>query len=154
MRRMAADSFAHLVSQLQRLQSAGAMPARVRSQALHIIVVEDDDWYRDYLTDNLRERDFDVIGVADGTAFNAVWETRSADIVILDIELGAGKDDGLVIASRLLRSSSCGVVMVTAKGEMSDRLHGLGIGADAYFAKPVSIDELAITLTNLGRRLG
>jgi DNA-binding response OmpR family regulator len=44
--------------------------------------------------------------------------------------------------------------MVTAKGEMDDRLVGLGIGADAYFSKPVNINELAMTLFNLGRRLG
>jgi DNA-binding response OmpR family regulator len=59
----------------------------------------------------------------------------------------------MTIATKLRKVSSCGIVMVTARGEPDDRLAGLGIGADAYFSKPVNINELAIILTNLGRRL-
>jgi DNA-binding NarL/FixJ family response regulator len=153
MRRMETESFADLVRKLQRLQSAGKAPAGAQSGPLRIIVVEDDSWYRSYLTDNLRERRFEVTGVADGVEFNAAWAECPADIVILDIDLGSGKDDGLAIADRLLSSSSCGVVMVTARGELDDRIKGLSVGADAYFSKPVSIEELTISLVNLGHRL-
>ncbi|MEI8351516.1 MAG: response regulator [bacterium] len=153
MRRMEVDSFAELVTQLRRLHPAEALPAPASLGPLRIIVVEDDQWYREYLTDNLKAREFAAIGVADAAEFRAAWAEQPADIVMLDIELGADQEDGLAIATGLRASSSCGIVMVTARGEMDDRLAGLGIGADAYFSKPVNISELVITLTNLGHRL-
>ncbi len=153
MRRMEVDSFAELMSQLQRLQSARVTPQAGRSEPLRIIVVEDDRWYREYLTENLQERDFTVIGVADGANFEAAWAKHPADIVILDIELGHNKENGLTIATRLLAGSACGVIIVTSRGESDERIRGLSIGADAYFSKPVNIEELAICMANLGRRL-
>ena len=153
MRRMEVDSFAELVTQLERLHPAEALPIPAQFGPLRIIVVEDDQWYREYLTDNLNARGFAALGVANGAEFRAAWAAQPADIVMLDIELGTGQEDGLAIATSLRTSSRCGIVMVTARGEMDDRLAGLGIGADAYFSKPVNISELVITLTNLGHRL-
>lgn len=153
MRRMGAASFADLVSQFQRVRSAGSIPAAARKAPLAVIVVEDDEWYRDYLTENLAERGFAVTGAADGEGFDAAWAIRPADIVILDIGLGTGKEDGLAIAARLRAGATCGVIMLTGRGELDDRIRGLSTGADAYFAKPVSIEELAISIANLGRRL-
>ena len=153
MRRMEVDSFADLVTQVRRLHPAEALLAPAQPGPLRIIVVEDDQWYREYLTDNLNAREFAAIGVADGAEFRAAWAERPADIVLLDIELGPDQEDGLAIATTLRQSSGCGIVMVTARGEMDDRLAGLGIGADAYFSKPVNINELAITIVNLGLRL-
>lgn len=152
MRRMMAESFAELVTQLQRV--AAEPPYNPTDLApLRIIVVEDDRWYREYLTDNLNLRDFTAIGVVDGAGFRTAWAEQPADIVLLDIELGSTGEDGLAIARELRASSRCGIVMVTARGEMDDRLAGLCIGADAYFSKPVNINELAITLANLRHRL-
>lgn len=153
MRRMEAASFADLVIQIQQLHPADMVPALAPSGPLHLIVVEDDQWYREYLTENLGTRDFDVTGVANGAEFWAAWSKRPADIVMLDIELGTDEENGLAIAAELRASSQCGIVMVTARGALDDRLAGLGIGADAYFSKPVNINELATTLANLGRRL-
>ncbi|MDP1870196.1 MAG: response regulator [Gallionella sp.] len=149
MSRMQVNSFAELVNQFNRLQTT--LPAR--TTPLHVIVVEDDEWYRDYLTDNLSERGYSSIGVVDGEGLRAAWAQKPADVVILDIELGQGKENGLALAARILSNCPCGVIMVTAKGAQDERLEGLSIGVDAYFSKPVNIDELSITLTNLGRRL-
>jgi DNA-binding NarL/FixJ family response regulator len=153
MRRMAVDSFAELVGHLQKFCFKDGV-SEAHSEPLRIIVVEDDQWYREYLTENLNALEFAVVGVADSATFRAAWAEQPADIVVLDIELGSDQEDGLTIATALRTSSRCGIVMVTAKGEMDDRLVGLGIGADAYFSKPVNINELAMTLFNLGRRLG
>lgn len=153
MRRMEAHTFADLVGQIQRLQLAQRTRDAGCSRPFRIIVVEDDQWYRDYLTDNLNEHGFNTVGVTDGEGFNAAWAESPADIVILDIELGANKENGIAIAARLLENSACGVIMVTAQGETGDRLKALGVGADAYFSKPVNINELALTITNLRRRL-
>lgn len=153
MRRMEAPTFADLIGQIQRLQLTQTTLDAERSRPFRIIVVEDDPWYRDYLTDNMNERGFVATGVSDGEGFNAAWAELPADLVILDIELGIDKENGIAIAARLLENTACGVIMVTAQGEPEDRLKGLSIGADAYFAKPVNINELALTITNLRRRL-
>ena len=153
MRRMEADSFAALVTQIQRLHSGSKLSAVGSLGPLHIIVVEDDQWYREYLTENLNSMEFSATGVANGIEFWAAWSEQPADIVMLDIELGPGQEDGLAIANKLRTLSTCGIVLVTARGEMDDRLTGLGTGADAYLSKPVNINELVITLKNLGRRL-
>lgn len=153
MRRMEVESFAELVTRIRCLYPAAGPEGAAHAEPLRILVVEDDQWYREYLTDNLNMRAFAARGVAGGAGFMAAWADQSADIVILDIELGAGQEDGLEIARDLRKTSDCGIVMVTARGEVADRLAGLGVGADAYFSKPVVIDELAMILTNLGRRL-
>lgn len=153
MRRMEAPTFADLIGQIQRLQLAQTTMNVCHSNPFRIIVVEDDQWYRDYLTDNLNERGFCATGVTDGEGFNTAWSESPADLVILDIELGTDKENGITIAHRLLENSACGVIMVTAQGEPEDRLKGLSVGVDAYFAKPVNINELALTITNLRRRL-
>lgn len=153
MRRMEAHTFADLVGQIQRLKLDKTNTGAGRAGPLRIIVVDDDPWYREYLIDNLKERGFTAIAVADGAGLDAAWVESPADIVVLDIELGASKEDGIAIAARLLEESACGVIMVTAHGEADDRLKGLSVGADAYFSKPVNLDELALTITNLQRRL-
>lgn len=153
MRRMEADSFADLVGQLQRVLSGRVIPSTKDADPLRILVVDDDMWYRNYLTRALREHRFTVVGVANGSAFEAAWAKHPADVVILDIELGEADRDGLSIAAMLRANHACGVIMVTARGATDDRLKGLGTGADAYFQKPVNIGELALTITNLGRRL-
>lgn len=153
MRRMEAYTFAELVGQIQRLQLAQRNRDAYSSRPLRIIVVEDDPWYRDYLTDNLNEHGFIAVGVTDGEGFNAAWAECTADMVILDVELGSNKENGIAIAAWLLENSACGVIMVTAQGEPEDRLKGLSVGVDAYFSKPVNINELVLTITNLRRRL-
>lgn len=153
MRRMESHTFADLIGQIQRLRLTQMPGDASRSEQFRIIVVEDDPWYREYLTDNLNERGFNTVGVTDGEEFDAVWAETPADVVILDIELGINKESGIAIASRLLESSSCGVIIVTTKGEVEERLKGLSAGVDAYLPKPVNINELALIVTNLRRRL-
>ncbi|MDO9133622.1 response regulator [Hydrogenophaga sp.] len=153
MRRMGANSFAQLVGQLLQIRLANKPPEIDDSAQIRIVVVEDDAWYRDYLTAALQERQFLVRGVANAAEFDADWAQQPADVVVLDIELGQTDVDGLTLASRLLAMRACGVIMVTRRGEVADRIKGLTIGADAYFAKPVNVDELAVTIVNLCKRL-
>lgn len=85
------------------------------------------------MTENLNAREFNVIGVANGNEFRVAWAEQPADILILDIELGANQDNGSAIVTSLRTSSHCGIVMVTARSETNERLTGLGIGADTIF---------------------
>ena len=153
MKRMEAFTFADLVGQILSLKLSESTAASEKVDEIRIAVVEDDPWHRDYLTDNLNEHGFTAIGVADGDEFSKVWAEAPTDIVILDIELGDNKEDGIAIAAKLLEKNTCGVIMVTAHGEPEERIKGLSVGADAYFSKPVNINELVLTISNLWRRM-
>ena len=153
MRRMEAFTFADLVGQILSLKLDETPVDSCKKDEIRIAVVDDDPWHRDYLKDNLNEHGFTAKGFADGDEFDAAWAQSPADIVILDIELGENKEDGIAIAVKLLEKNTCGVIMVTAHGTPEERLKGLSVGADAYFSKPVNINELVLTISNLWRRI-
>jgi DNA-binding response OmpR family regulator len=120
-------------------------------EPIHIIVVEDDLELQDILVTGLRHFRHDVRGASDGIALDKALAERSADIVILD--LGLPGEDGISIALRLRKTCSCGIVMVTARGRVDERVQGLETGADMYFVKPVDIRELDAALKSLYRRI-
>lgn len=119
--------------------------------SLRIIVVEDNHELRDILVTGLRYFGHHSLGVGDGPALDKTLAESSADIVILD--LGLPGEDGISIARRLRSSHSCGIVMVTARGRLDERVLGHETGADLYFVKPVDIRELNAAMINLARRL-
>jgi len=119
--------------------------------SLSIIVVEDNHELRDILVAGLRHFGHRPRGVCDGQALDMALSESPADIIILD--LGLPGEDGIAIASRLREQSSCGIVMVTARGRLDERVLGRETGADLYFVKPVDIRELNAALLNLAGRL-
>lgn len=116
-----------------------------------VIIVEDEPVLRDNLTIGLTAHGFDVRGVADGLQLDTAMAEHNADVVVLD--LGLAGEDGVDIAKRLKRRPELGLIMVTARSSADDRILGLESGADCYFVKPVNINELAVAIRNLERRL-
>jgi DNA-binding response OmpR family regulator len=121
------------------------------AQPLRIVIVEDNEELRDILVSGLRHFRHDVRGAADGIALDKMLVQAPADVVILD--LGLPGEDGVDIARRLRRSSNCGIVILTARGKVDDRVQSFGSGADLYFVKPVDIRELDAALRSLARRV-
>lgn len=125
--------------------SSGQDPARV-------YVVEDDDDLREEMVLSLNELGFDTSGFRDAREFYRMLAVRPCHIAVLDI--GLPGEDGLSIVAHLRGMPGVRMVLVTARGQLSDRLDGLRQGADAYLVKPVHMDELAETLRALYRRAG
>jgi DNA-binding response OmpR family regulator len=121
------------------------------SQPLHIIVVEDDPDLREEIVIGLDALGFDCLGVGDAPALYRQLVVRRPDIVVLDI--GLPGEDGFSVAAHLRLTPGIGVLMLTARGALEDRVRGLDGGADAYLVKPVALEELASTLRSLSRRL-
>ncbi len=122
------------------------------SAQLRVIVVEDDHELLDILVTGLRHFGHHALGVCDGAALDKVMAESPTDIVVLD--LGLPGEDGIAIAKRLRNSCDCGIVMVTARGQIDQRVLGRETGADLYFVKPVHIQELNVAMINLAGRLG
>lgn len=121
------------------------------SQPLHVIVVEDDPDLREEIVMGLQALGFDCLGVGDAPALYRQLVLRRPDIVVLDV--GLPGEDGFSVAGHLRLTPGIGVLMLTARGALEDRVRGLDGGADAYLVKPVALEELASNLRSLARRL-
>jgi two-component system, OmpR family, response regulator len=109
----------------------------------HVLLVEDEDRIASFITKGLSTRGFEVRRVATGREVDDAL--NGADVVVLD--LGLPDEDGLAVLSRLRASGrSVPIVILTARGEVEDRVAGLEHGADDYVPKPFAIDELAARL--------
>jgi DNA-binding response OmpR family regulator len=118
-----------------------------------VLVVDDEHPTVDTLERHLRDAGYEVRSVATGTAALVAVRDRRPDVVVLDVVL-PGLDGWEVI--RRLRRSARGVpaiLVLSARGEESDRIVGLRLGADDYMAKPFSPAELVARVDALMRRL-
>src|SRR5512142_502593 len=105
-----------------------------------ILVVDDEPQIAEIASDYLRLAGFEVIVAGDGVRALEEVRARRPDLVVLD--LGLPKLDGLEVARTIRRGSDVPIVMLTARVEEDDRLHGFEIGADDYITKPFSPREL------------
>lgn len=118
---------------------------------LRVYVVEDDGDFREEMLFVLSELGFEMHGFCAAPAFYKAFALAPCDIAVVDI--GLPGESGLSIVSHLRGAAHVGMVLVTARGKLQDRLVGLREGADAYMVKPVHMEELAETLHAIGRRL-
>lgn len=116
----------------------------------HILVVDDDAEIRDLLGDYLRKNGYQVTGVADGKGMSAALECEQINLVVLDLMLPG--EDGLVLCRNLRAHSNIPVIMLTARGDETDRIVGLEMGADDYLPKPFNPRELLARIKSVLRR--
>jgi len=108
---------------------------------MRILVVEDERAIADFISRGLESEGYAVTWVADGIEGEALARTGRFDLLLLDIML-PGKDGLEVLASLRKEDDSTPVIMLTAKGEISDRVAGLDTGATDYVVKPFAFEEL------------
>ncbi len=119
---------------------------------IRLAVVEDNPDLREELVFHLSRQGHAVTGLADGVALDAHLAAAEVDVLVLD--LGLPGEDGLAIAARLRRTHpQLAIAMLTARGQLEDRLLGLKTGADIYLVKPVDMRELSAVVESLYRRL-
>ena len=116
----------------------------------HILVVDDDAEIRSLLTDYLRKNGYQVSAVGDGRNMWAALDEGPVDLVVLDLMLPG--DDGLVLCRTLRAKSAIPIIMLTARGEETDRIVGLEMGADDYLPKPFEPRELLARIRSVLRR--
>jgi two-component system, OmpR family, response regulator len=110
---------------------------------VNVLLVEDEDRIASFIQKGLATRGFEVRRVASGGEVADAVDGN--DVVVLD--LGLPDVDGLEVLTRLRENGvPTPVVILTARGEVEDRVSGLDLGADDYLPKPFSIEELAARL--------
>ena len=115
-----------------------------------ILLVEDEKAIRDAVTAYLEREKYSVVGVGDGQSAVEEFEKPQFDLVILDLMLP--KLPGERVCRAIRDSSDVPIIMLTAKGEVEDRIIGLELGADDYLIKPFSPRELVARVRALLRR--
>jgi len=120
---------------------------------MKVLLVEDDFDLSCALSSSLATRGFEVLRCADGLEALATARKKAFDVIVLD--LGLPTLDGMEMLERLRGGGNTTPVMVlTARGAVTERVAGLEIGADDYLVKPFDLDELAARLHALTRRVG
>jgi len=121
---------------------------------VRVALLEDDVRLRGLIRRGLQDAGFDVVlAVASGAELLVRIEESGARLLVADIGLpdADGRD---VVAALRSRGMDLGIVMLTARDGLGDRLSGFHSGTDDYLAKPIALSELAVRLTALARRIG
>jgi len=116
-----------------------------------ILIVDDDDKLRELLVEYLEEYGYKVHTLPSGMECAKTVRNIHPSVVVLDVMM-PGKD-GLEVLRELRTESTVPVIMLTAKGEDTDRIVGLELGADDYMAKPFNPRELLARIKAILRRL-
>lgn len=118
---------------------------------IRVIVVEDNELLLDELLFQLDAHGFGVRGACDSKTLDRLLTEAPADILVLDINLPG--ENGFSIAKRLMNPARMGIIMLTARDAIEDKLRVLHDGADLYLVKPVDRRELAASIQAVYRRL-
>ncbi|QWH20860.1 response regulator transcription factor (plasmid) [Bacillus mycoides] len=117
-----------------------------------ILVLEDEITIRNFITFNMKRAGFNVLETDTGEKALELLENHNVDIVILDVMLPG--IDGFRVCQRIRKSNEkIGIIILTARVQEKDQVHGLTIGADDYIKKPFSIIELVARVQLLLRRV-
>jgi DNA-binding response OmpR family regulator len=127
------------------------MDAAAEPPERRILVVEDERTIADAITARLRAEGFTVDTARDGPSAVVKAHAGRPDLVVLDVMLPGF--DGLEVCRRIQAERPVSVLMLTARGDETDLLVGLAVGADDYLTKPFSMRELAARVHALLRRV-
>ncbi|MEA3291111.1 MAG: response regulator transcription factor [Pseudomonadota bacterium] len=116
----------------------------------HILIVDDDREIRRLLSEYLRQNGYRTTAAPDGRSALAALPDQRIDLVVLDLMLPG--IDGLEVCRWIRAGSRVPIIMLTAKGEETDRIIGLEMGADDYLPKPFNPRELLARIRSVLRR--
>lgn len=117
----------------------------------HLLVVDDDARLRDLLRRYLSDAGFRITTAADAEEARVKLASLAFDLLILDVMLPG--EDGFQLTSGLRKTSRVPILLLTAMGEIQDRIEGLERGADDYLAKPFEPRELVLRIRNILQRV-
>ena len=118
----------------------------------HILVVDDDNKIRSLIKQFLIEKGYIVSTAMDAEEAKIRIETFNFSIIILDVMMPG--QNGYELTKELKESKNIPIILLTAKGEVENRIHGLELGADDYLGKPFEPKELLLRINNIIKNKG
>ena len=119
----------------------------MENSKLHILVVDDDDRIRDLLKDYLSENHYMVSTAENAEDAKKKLEFIKFDILILDVMMPG--QNGYELTKQIKKKMKIPIILLTAKGEVENRIRGLELGADDYIGKPFEPKELLLRIQNI-----
>ena len=120
---------------------------------LNIIVVEDYQDLQTSLVEVLQKFGHHALGIDSVETFDEEAKDRNLDLIVIDVNLPG--EDGFSLAKRLRKvQPALGIILLTARTDVADKINGYQCGADMYLTKPVGLEELMAAVNALARRLG
>jgi DNA-binding response OmpR family regulator len=116
----------------------------------HVLIIDDDERLNALLTEYLKRFGFAVTTATHPEAGLRALKSGAADILILDVMLP--EMDGFAVCRKVRENSRIPIIMLTARGEVTDRIVGLELGADDYLSKPFEPRELVARIQAVLRR--
>jgi DNA-binding response OmpR family regulator len=116
----------------------------------NILIIDDDKKLNKLLKEYLQKYKFQVVSAVDPQSGMKAIRTTNPDLIILDIMLP--EKDGFEVCKEIRQDYSVPIIMLTARGDVTDRIVGLEIGADDYLAKPFEPRELLARIQSILRR--
>ena len=119
-----------------------------------ILVVEDETAIREFIVINLKRSGYTVTEAGNGLEAIQAYESANGDFDVVLLDIMMPEMDGIEVCKRLReKSTSLGIIMLTAKTEEMDKVTGLLVGADDYVTKPFSPAELMARVDSVHRRV-
>ena len=117
------------------------------NKKIHILIVDDDNRIRDLLKDYLTENNYVISTAEDAEQAKIKLEYFKFDIIILDVMMPG--QDGYELTKEIKTQIRVPIILLTAKGEVENRIKGLELGADDYLGKPFEPKELLLRIKNI-----
>ncbi len=117
---------------------------------IHLLVIDDDDRIRSLLKKYLGREGFRVSTASNAAKARKLMKTLSFDLLVLDIMMPG--ETGLELTQSLRQETNLPILLLTAKGDASERIDGLRVGADDYLPKPFEPEELVLRILAILRR--
>ena len=114
---------------------------------IHILIVDDDDRIRSLLKDYLSSKNYIVSSAENADEAKKKIEYLKYDIIILDVMMPG--QDGYELTKEIKKKLKVPIILLTAKGEVENRIKGLELGADDYVGKPFEPKELLLRIKNI-----
>ena len=114
---------------------------------IHILIVDDDNRIRELIKEYLNDHHFIVSTAIDSSSAKIKMEQLKFDLIILDVMMPG--QSGFELTKEIKKNNSIPIMLLTAKGEVENRIKGLELGADDYLAKPFEPKELLLRVKNI-----
>ena len=113
----------------------------------HVLVVDDDDRIRELVKEYLKENKFIISTANSAEDAKIKLDYFKFDLIVLDVMMPG--QNGFELTKEIKKSSSVPIILLTAKGEVENRIEGLELGADDYLGKPFEPKELLLRIKNI-----
>ena len=113
----------------------------------HILIVDDDNRIRDLLKDYLTDKSYIVSTAENAEKAKNILEYFNFDVIILDVMMPG--QNGFDLTKEIKKNMKVPIILLTAKGEVENRIKGLELGADDYLGKPFEPKELLLRIKNI-----